>query len=107
MEGPGRVREPRANLILSCYLYNEPPGRGDFLVSNFHPGAIPGNLVRNDFWRSGGPGGEMGSPVLGYLLEKNFRRRDRDHLVPRRMDAAVCRADENFFQGGSPKQATP
>ena len=28
-----------------------PPGRGDFLVSNFHPGVIPGNLVRNDFWR--------------------------------------------------------
>ena len=27
------------------------PGRGDFLVSNFHPGAIPGNLVKNDFWR--------------------------------------------------------
>jgi hypothetical protein len=24
---------------------NEPPGRGDFLVSNFHPGAIPGNVV--------------------------------------------------------------
>src|SRR6516165_8828585 len=22
-----------------------PPGRGDFLVSNFHPGVIPGNLV--------------------------------------------------------------
>src|SRR5215470_6778572 len=34
----------------------------------------------------------MGWPVLGYLLGKNFRRRDRDHLVPpRRMDAAVCR----------------
>jgi len=31
---------------------------------------------------------------LGYLLGKNFRRRDRDHLVPpRRMDAAVCRAE--------------
>ena len=30
----------------------------------------------------------MGWPVLGYLLGKNFRRRDRDHLVPpRRMDA--------------------
>jgi hypothetical protein len=27
-----------------------PPPGGDFLVSNFHPGAIPGNLVRNDFW---------------------------------------------------------
>jgi len=32
-------------------FYVWPPGRGDFLVSNFHPGAIPGNLVRNDFWR--------------------------------------------------------
>src|SRR6516162_3023689 len=36
----------------------------------------------------------MGWPVLGYLLGKNYRRRDRDHLVPpRRMDAAVCRAE--------------
>src|SRR5262245_11771524 len=36
----------------------------------------------------------MGWPVLGYLLGKNFWRRDRDHLVPpRRMDAAVCRAE--------------
>src|SRR5262245_23054513 len=35
----------------------------------------------------------MGWPVLGYLLGKNFRRRDRDHLVPpRRTDAAVCHA---------------
>src|SRR5262249_20920509 len=41
-----------------------------------------------------GPGGEMGWPVLGYLLGKNFRRRDRAHLVPpRRMDAAFCRAE--------------
>jgi len=31
---------------------------------------------------------------LGYLLGKNFRRRDRDRLVPPgRMDAAVCRAE--------------
>jgi len=31
---------------------------------------------------------------LGYLLGKNFRRRDRDHLIPpRSMDAAVCRAE--------------
>src|SRR6516165_10048332 len=38
--------------------------------------------------------GKMGWPVLGYLLGKNFRRHDRDHLVPpRRMDAAVCRAE--------------
>src|SRR5262245_43721099 len=38
--------------------------------------------------------GKWGGLFLGYLLGKNFRRRDRDHLVPpRRMDAAVCRPD--------------
>ena len=31
---------------------------------------------------------------MGYLLGRNYRRRDRDHLVlPRRMDAAVHRAE--------------
>jgi hypothetical protein len=29
-----------------------------------------------------GPGGEVGRPFFGYLLGKNYRRRDRDHLVP-------------------------
>src|SRR6516164_2439665 len=38
--------------------------------------------------------GKWGGLFLGYLLGKNFRRRDRDHLTPpRRMDAAVCRAE--------------
>src|SRR5262249_48912931 len=38
--------------------------------------------------------GEVGGLFLGSLLVKNFRRRDRDHLIPpRRMDAAVCRAE--------------
>ena len=38
--------------------------------------------------------GKWGGLFLGYLLGKNFRRRDRDHLIPpRRMDAAVCRAE--------------
>ena len=38
--------------------------------------------------------GKWGGLFLGYLLGKNYRRRDRDHLVPpRRMDAAVCRAE--------------
>src|SRR6516225_7087367 len=40
------------------------------------------------------PAQKWGGLFLGYLLGKNFRRRDRDHLVlPRRMDAAVCRAE--------------
>src|SRR5262249_12710077 len=52
MEAPGRMRgmrrrhQPRGqphfvlppNLIMA-------PGGGDFLVSNFHPGLIPGNVV--------------------------------------------------------------
>src|SRR5215510_7166943 len=54
-----------------------------------------------EIWRKtifGGEGGcwrgKWGGLFLGYLLGKNFRRRDRDHLVPpRRMDAAVCRAE--------------
>src|SRR6516225_8112399 len=38
--------------------------------------------------------GKWGGLFLGYLLGKNFWRRDRDDLVPpRRMDAAVCRAE--------------
>src|SRR6516225_10152299 len=38
--------------------------------------------------------GKWGGLFLGYLLGKNFRRRDCDHLIPpRRMDAAVCRAE--------------
>src|SRR5262249_16200116 len=38
--------------------------------------------------------GKWGGLFLGYLLGKNFPRRDRDHLVPpRRMDAAVWRAE--------------
>ena len=36
----------------------------------------------------------MGGLFWATSLEKNFQRRDRDHLVPpRRMDAAVCRAE--------------
>src|SRR5215813_5442565 len=54
-----------------------------------------------EIWRKsifGGEGGcwrgKWGGLFLGYLLGRNYRRRDRDHLVPpRRMDAAVCRAE--------------
>ena len=66
--GAGARAASQPHFVLPPNLYNGPPGRGDFLVSNFvgvseppwgegarkskiHPGAIPGNLVRNDFWR--------------------------------------------------------
>src|SRR5262249_7996811 len=57
MEAPERTRSMVAraagqpHFCLATERLCGPPGRGDFLVSNFHPGAIPGNLVRNDFWR--------------------------------------------------------
>src|SRR5262249_45476571 len=38
--------------------------------------------------------GKWGGLFLGLLVGRNYRRSDRDHLVPpRRMDAAVCRAE--------------
>src|SRR6516225_1299125 len=44
--------------------------------------------------------GKWDGLFLGYLLGKNFRRRDRDHLVPPRwMDSAVCRAEVCYAFG--------
>jgi hypothetical protein len=78
-----------------------PSGQGDFLVSNFHPGASP------EIWSetiSGGEevlAGKWGGLFLGYLLWKNYRRRDRDRLVPPRwIDAAVYRAEVCYPFGG-------
>ena len=94
MEGPGRVREPRANLILSCRRTSMWAPRGAFWFQIFIQASSP------EIWSetiSGGEkvlAGKWGGLFLGYLLGKNFRRRDRDHLIPpRRMDAAVCRAE--------------
>jgi ABC transporter substrate binding protein len=51
-----------------------PPGRGDFSISNFHPGPIPGNLGETIFGVRKVAGGR-GGLFLGYLLGKNYRRR--------------------------------
>ena len=49
-EVAARAARPTSFCLAAEPLYGT-PGGGDFLVSNFHPGLIPGNLVRNDFWR--------------------------------------------------------
>ena len=41
----GAGREANLIFVLPPNIYAGPPGRGDFLVSNFHPGPIPGNLA--------------------------------------------------------------
>src|SRR5262245_19797235 len=45
--------------------------------------------------------GKWGGLFLGYLLEKNFRRRDRDHLVPPGgwMHSLPCRGVLSFRSG--------
>ena len=70
------------------------PGRGTFQFQIFIQASSP------EIWRKTIFGGEevlagkWGGLFMGYLLGKNFRRRDRDHLVPPgRTDAAVCRAE--------------
>ena len=103
MEAPGRVRgmkrrhEPRGqpHFALPPNLYNGPPGRGTFWFQIFIQASSP------ETWRktiSGGEevlAGKWGGLFLGYLLGKNFRRRDRDRLVPPRwMDAAAGNARE-------------
>src|SRR6516165_1113896 len=71
----GRVRAPggwggRAKIENSSRRHPQKFGQKRFLA------------VRRS-WR------EMGWPFLGYLLGKNFWRRDRDHIIPpRRMDAS-------------------
>ena len=102
MEAPGRVRgmrrrrEPRGqpHFVLPPNLYMRTPGRGTFQFQIFIQAPSP------EIWSETICGGEevlagkWGGLFLGYLLGKNFRRRDGDHLVPpRRMDAAVCRAE--------------
>ena len=41
----GAGREANLIFVLPPNVYVGPPGRGDFLVSNFHPGLIPKNLA--------------------------------------------------------------
>src|SRR6516165_9803170 len=90
-------RGPRANLIfvLPPNVYVGHPVGGTFWFQIFIQASSPKTCFETI---SGGEGGcwrgKWGGLFLGYLLGKNFRQRDRDHLVPpRRMDAAVCRAE--------------
>src|SRR5215475_9988088 len=88
MEAPGRGRgmrrrhEPRGQPHF--VLPPNAPGRGTFWFQIFIQASSP------EIWRKtifGGEGGcwrgKWGGLFLGYLLGKNFGRRDGDHLVPR------------------------
>src|SRR5262249_3270564 len=75
-------------------FYVWPPVGGTFWFQIFIQAPSP------EIWSetiSGGEevlGGKWGGLFLGYLLGRNYRRPDRDRLVPRRwMDSAVCRAE--------------
>src|SRR5262245_8150032 len=94
--GAGGRHEPRGqpHFVLPPNRSMGPPVGGTFWFQIFV------QAPSLEIWRktiSGaeeGSGEKWGGLFMGYLLGKNFRRRDRDHLVPpRRMDAAVCRAE--------------
>ena len=77
-----------------------PPVGGTFQFQIFIQASSP------EIWSetiSGGEevlAGKWGGLFLGYLLGKNYRRRDRDRLAPPRwMDAAVCRAEVCYSFG--------
>ena len=81
--------------VLPPNVYVGPPVGGTFWFQIFIPASS------SEIWPEaifGGEGGcwrgKWGGLFWATSLEKNFRRRDRDHLVPPRwMDAAVYRAE--------------
>src|SRR5262249_21812294 len=85
MEAPERARGMRRR---------RPPVGGTFWFQIFIPASSPEIWRKTISGADGGSGEEVGWPVLGYVLGKDYRRRDRDRLVPPRwMDAAVYRAE--------------
>src|SRR5262245_39922512 len=99
MEAPERTRSmaaraARPTSFLSCHRTSmrAPPVGGTFWFQIFIQAPSP------EIWSETISGGEevlarkWGGLFLGYLLGKNYRRRDRDRLAPPGwMDAAVCR----------------
>src|SRR5262249_2549903 len=99
--GAGARAASQPHFVLPPNLYNEPPGRGDFLVSNFHPGLIPGNLVLT-ISGQGGCWCGMGWPVFGLPpFGKNASSsREIDaasvNLLQKRADALMVSPDPLF-----------
>src|SRR5262249_16060994 len=107
MEAPERARSmaarsARPTSFLSCHRTSmwAPPVGGLFgfkFSSRPHPRkfGVKRFLAVRRSWRGNGV-----ACFGATSLKKNFRRRDRDHLVPpRRMDAAVCRAEVCYLFG--------
>ena len=75
-------REANLIFVLPPNVYVGPPVGGTFWFQIFI------QVPSLEIWRKtisgaeGGSGEEVGWPVLGYLLGKNYRRRNRAHLVP-------------------------
>ena len=105
-EAAARAARSTSFCLAAEPLYG-PPGRGDFLVSNFHPGAIPGNLVRNDSDGEEVLAGKWGGLFLGYLLGKNFRRNDDACGGERAADPLHCRGIDSELFGNDTHTGSP
>src|SRR6516165_5305262 len=88
------LKASTAILPLSPSFLCVAPGRGTFWFQIFIQAPSPEIWSETISGGEEGLAGKWGGLFLRYLLGRNYRRRDRDHLVPpRRMDAAVCRAE--------------
>src|SRR6516164_2672327 len=91
----GDAGYPPIGGLLDC-----PPVGGPFWFQIFIQASSPETWRKTIFGGEEVLAGKWGGLFLSYLLGKNFRRRDRDHLVPpRRMDAAVCHAEVCYAFG--------
>ena len=70
--GAGARAASQPHFVLPPNLYNGPPGRGDFSVSNFHPDLIPGNLDQNSFGVREVAGAVSGVACFGLPPWKKF-----------------------------------
>src|SRR6516164_10958876 len=87
-------REANLIFVLPPNVYVGPPVGGTFWFQIFIQAPSPEICRKTISGAEGVLARKWGGLFLGYLLGKNFRRHDRDHRVPpRRMEAAVCRAD--------------
>src|SRR6516162_6183944 len=83
--GAGARAASQPHFVLPPNLYNEPPRRGGLFGFRFSSRPHPRKFgVKRFLVLREVLAGKWGGLFLGYLLGKNFRRRDRDHLVPPR-----------------------
>ena len=92
--GGGTKPRGQPHFVLPSSLLWDLPVGATFWFQFFIQAPSPKTWRKTIFGGEGGCWRRSGGGLFWATSLKNYRRRDRDHLVPpRRMDAAVCRAE--------------